>query len=140
MSNSEFYTKFYNAMVSGEELNSENQDRYEEHQRKMKEYKKTRLIIAQNEVVDKYTPIIQQKLLYAASHGYYNIFFRIDRSDFRGWHTFVENFSDAHPEHLVLSMLSHMRMYDIIPECIDFEFLNKQKFVIKFSWGPVKNA
>lgn len=139
MSNSEFYAKFYDAMVHGEELNRDAKAKYEEDQRKIEEDKKARLKIAQKEVVDKYTPIIREKLLYAASHGYYNTFFRLDRSDFRGWHKFVEGgYCDAHPVHLALSMLSHMHRNDIIPGCIDYEFLNEQKFIVEFSWGQVK--
>ena len=56
-----------------------------------------------------------------------------------GWHKFSEGgYCDAHPVHLVLSMLSHMRRNDIIPGCIDYKFLNEQKFIVEFSWGQVK--
>ena len=139
MSNSEFFAKFCDALVEGEKLNREAKARYEEEQCKIEEEKKARLQSAQMGAIDKYTPIILEKLLYTASQGHCSTLIRFDRSDFRGWHKFVEGgYGDAHPVDLGLSMIGHMREYDHIPKCLDFELSDEQKFIIKFSWGCVK--
>ena len=89
----------------------------------------------QTMVEDKYEGIIKKKLIAAASKGYSSTYFRMTRSDFAGWHNLVEGgYEMANPVDLALAMMKYLKEIGSIPKNVKFQFINKQKFIILFTW------
>ena len=133
---SKFTVHFLEAVASGEKVIQERQARFEEEKKKKEKAQKVELKKRQNFVEDKYSQIIQQKLLFSASNGYYNTHFFMTRADFAGWHNCVAGgYKNAHPVDLAVGMMNHLQTIGIIPMCVNYQCIDENKFLFKLNWG-----